>query len=76
MTSKPYGDRTTILLDDSSFTSGSLHVVSYARPAKLFTASGDLITAYVGALTPEALSQIVEAVVTFLRAGVAGPPRS
>jgi hypothetical protein len=76
VTSKPYGDPTTILLNDLSFASGSLHVVSYARPAKLFTASGDLITTHVGALTPEALSQIVEAVVTFLRAGVAGGPQS
>ena len=30
---------------------------SYARPGKLFTASGDLIVAEVGALTPDALTK-------------------
>jgi mRNA interferase MazF len=54
VTSKQYGDSTTIVLDDSSFASGSLQVVSYARPAKLFTASADLISAQVGVLTPDA----------------------
>jgi mRNA interferase MazF len=70
VTSKPYGDPTTVLLDESSFAAGSLHVVSYARPAKLFTASTDLVSTQVGVLTPQALSRIVDAVVTLLRTGI------
>jgi mRNA interferase MazF len=43
ITSKPYGDPTAVTLDDRGLASGSLRVTSYARPAKLFTASSDLI---------------------------------
>ena len=38
ITSNPYGDPRAIELVDSSFATGSLRVVSYARPGKLFTA--------------------------------------
>ena len=40
ITSNPYGDMRAIALHDDSFTEGSLRVTSYARPARLFTASG------------------------------------
>jgi len=53
----------------AAFARGSLKVQSYARPGKLFTASGDLIVAEVGALTPDALRRIVDAIVALLRAG-------
>ena len=69
ITSKPYGDSTSLMLDDAAFASGSLRVTSYARPGKLFTASSDLITAQVGALTRESVTRIVDAVVALLRAG-------
>ena len=39
ITSKAYGDISAIDLDDGAFASGSLRVLSYARPAKLFTAN-------------------------------------
>jgi mRNA interferase MazF len=32
ITSKPYGDAGAVALDHTAFTSGSLRVVSYARP--------------------------------------------
>ena len=51
------------------FASGSLRVTSYAKPARLFTASRDLITAEVGVLTREALMQVVNAVIALLRSG-------
>ena len=33
VTSKPYGDGRAIKLEDANFTSGSVRVTSYARPA-------------------------------------------
>jgi len=50
-------------------------MASYAKPGKLFTASSDLMTAQVGALTTEALTQTVDAVVLLLRAGNASTPK-
>ncbi len=47
VTSNPYGDARAIMLTEASFRTGSLHVTSYARPGKLFTASHDLMTAQV-----------------------------
>jgi len=69
VTSNPYGDASAIPLDESAFARGSLRVASYARPGKLFTASDDLVVGEVGALTPEVLARIVDAIVTLLRAG-------
>ena len=69
VTSQPYGDQRAIKLDDTSLAKGSLRVTSYARPGKLFTASRDLIVAQVAWLKPEPLRQIVDSVVSLLRAG-------
>ncbi len=68
ITSKPYGDTQTVELDDTSFTVGSLHTRSYARPAKLFTANRSLMTAKVGDLQPTIFKQIIERVVKILLA--------
>ncbi len=67
VTSKPYGDPSAVVLDNTAFASGSLRVTSYARPGKLFTASGDLVTELVGVLTDEARGRIVDAVVALVR---------
>ena len=69
ITSNPYGDSSAVPLDETAFARGALQVRSFARPGKLFTASGDLITAEIGTLTPAALKRIVDAVVALLRAG-------
>jgi mRNA interferase MazF len=69
VTSKPYGDTCAITLEDTSFTTGSLRVTSYARPGKLFTANQDLIVSEVATLKPQSLKQIVDAVVDLLRGG-------
>jgi mRNA interferase MazF len=69
VTSKPYGDTRAIKLEDTSFSAGSLRVLSYARPGKLFTANRDLIISDVATLKPPALRQVVDAVVDLLRAG-------
>ncbi|MCP9469289.1 MAG: hypothetical protein NNA31_04725 [Nitrospira sp.] len=69
MTGKPYGDSRAIMLEDTSFSAGSLRILSYARPGKLFTANRDLIVAEVATLKSQSLKQIVDAVVNLLRAG-------
>lgn len=69
ITSKPYADPQAITLVDS-FASGSLHITSYARPAKLFTANRNLMVAQVGKLKADPFRQIVEAVIGILRASL------
>jgi mRNA interferase MazF len=70
ITSKPYSDPGAVELDAGGFARGSLHVVSYARPGKLFTAGQGLMTRRVGTLTNAALEKIVDAVVGLLRKGL------
>lgn len=70
ITSKPYADPRAIELNNDSFDKGSLHLVSYARPGKLFTANRSLMVKEVGVLEGEALKQIVVAVVELLRQGL------
>jgi mRNA interferase MazF len=70
ITSNPYSDPRVIKLTNENFSSGSLRVVSYARPAKLFTANNSLIVAQIGRLTSDTLRQIVEGVSNLLREGL------
>jgi mRNA interferase MazF len=69
ITSKAYADSRAIELTASRFASGSLDLLSYARPGKLFTANRSLIVAQVDVLTKTTLRQIVEGVVELLRTG-------
>lgn len=69
ITSKPYGDTSAIELDDGAFASGSLGVLSYARPAKLFTANQNLITSQVGNVKVATLRAITQAITDILNAG-------
>ena len=70
ITSKPYSDPRAVELDSGSFAVGSLHVLSYARPGKLFTANQGLIVRRVGILKDGALKQVIDATVEMLRAGL------
>jgi hypothetical protein len=69
ITSKPYGDTSAIELDDGAFAAGSLRVVSYARPAKLFTANRNLITSQIVNLKPGALQRIAQTGANIVNAG-------
>ena len=69
ITSKPYSDARAVELDNDSFATGSLHMKSYARPGKLFTANQSLMVKKVGVLKDDALKQVVDAAVGLLRAG-------
>lgn len=70
VTSNRYSDPLAVELDGGRFLRGSLHLVSYARPGKLFTASQNLMVRQVGVLKADALQEIVDAVVKLLRAGL------
>ena len=69
VTSKPYGDARAIKLENTSFATGALRDMSYARPGKLFTASRVLMVVQVGRLNLEPFRQIINSVVTLLRDG-------
>ena len=71
VTSKPYGDIYAIELNNTSFADGSLHVQSYARSGKIFTANRSLMVAKVGDLKPVHFKQIIEAVVKILQSSFA-----
>jgi mRNA interferase MazF len=70
ITSKPYSDARAVELTNESFATGSLHLDSYARPGKLFTANQSLFVREVGALKDDALKQVVDSVVELLHAGL------
>ena len=67
VTSKPYGDSRSILLNDGGFEEGSLRVESYVRPGRLFTANQSLIVSEVGHLKEAAFLQIIDAIVSILK---------
>ncbi|MGH6885088.1 MAG: type II toxin-antitoxin system PemK/MazF family toxin [Geminicoccales bacterium] len=67
VTSSPYADAKAVELTDADFRKGSLRLVSYARPGKLFTANRDLLVSEVGVLGPAALDRVLGAVVGILR---------
>ena len=64
------GDKQAIIIDGDSFVEGSLRVISYARPGKLFTANSSIIKSQVGTLGEESFKAIIDAVIKVLRSGV------
>ena len=67
ITSKPYGDAKAIEVKDDNLATGSLRVISYARPGKLFTANQSLMVMQVGTLKAEKFKQVIEAVMDLLQ---------
>jgi mRNA interferase MazF len=63
VTSNPWGDKTAIPVTPGNFASGTLRLVSFARPGKLFTAGQSLLVSEVGILTTELRVRIVESIV-------------
>ncbi|MDT7835446.1 type II toxin-antitoxin system PemK/MazF family toxin [Aquabacterium sp. OR-4] len=66
ITSKPYADARAVALAEHDFASGGLQVLSYARPAKLFTASAALVQTVAGELHPAAHQRVCEALIALL----------
>ena len=56
-------------IGEASFRTGSLRIVSYVRPSKLFTANASLIVGEVGVLTERAFEEIIGAVTSLLSLG-------
>lgn len=50
ITSKSYSSKTAIMITEADFNQGSLPVVSYARPDKIFTADKSIISKKLGSL--------------------------
>lgn len=63
LTSKAYGDARAISLDAADFSEGGLRLTSYARPAKLFTATEVLMLEQAGQLRAETMRAILQAVI-------------
>ena len=70
VTSKAYADARAVELTDADFEHGSLRLVSYARPAKLFTAHECLFVSEVGMLDAVSLKRIRDEVVSVIRRNV------
>lgn len=69
ITSKSYSDIRAVQIRNQDFSSGSLAVVSYVRPGKIFTANLRLMVTTVGTLKKEALEKIVGAIIKLLHEG-------
>lgn len=74
VTSNPYADSRAVEIDKADFASGTLRVLSYARPGKLFTANQQLLVAQVAVLNDEAFERVRAAVLAvFHPKGRGGP---
>jgi mRNA interferase MazF len=56
-----------VAIADSDFMTGRLHLQSFARPGKLFTANRQLMVGSVGTLKRESVDRIVDAVIALLK---------
>jgi mRNA interferase MazF len=59
ITSKSYADNTAIQIQEHDFESSHLNLVSYIRPAKIFTAHESMIEKTVGVLKPQAYKKTI-----------------
>lgn len=67
VTSKSYADARAVELTDADFEHGGLRLLSYARPAKLFTAHESLFVSEVGVLHADSLKRIRDVVVSIIQ---------
>ncbi len=75
ITSNPYADPRAVKIEDAHFAHGSLQRTSYVRPAKLFTASEEIVAREVGALRKEAFTKVLTAIVDVITQGNAAELR-
>jgi mRNA interferase MazF len=68
VTSNAYSDHLAIEIGIGDLHTGTLRMTSFARPAKLFTASSTLISSVVGDLEATKFHEILDAVVNLLLA--------
>jgi len=70
ITSNPHSDPSAIRLTDESFSHGSLHTVSFARPTKLFTAHSSLTNVRVAILNNKVFTEILNATIGALQSSM------
>ena len=70
ITSNAYADTLAEEITDSDFVTGSLRVISYARPGKVFTANQSLLVSHLGVLNDAAFKRVAQAVIRILQAGL------
>ena len=59
ITSKSYGDNKAICINETSYSCGSLELISYIRPSKLFTANEEIIIKNVASLKKEVHQKVI-----------------
>lgn len=64
ITSKPYASKLAVRIASNDFTKGSLPVVSFVRPDKIFTANSSIIKKIAGQLTPAVTAPILKSIRT------------
>ena len=67
ITSRPYTSKYAIQIRTDDFTKGSLPVVSYVRPNKLFTADKSIIIYKAGSLKSSKIRQVEEGLIQIFR---------
>ena len=67
VTSNAYADTRGVELRESDFAHGGLQLLSYARPAKLFTAHRSLVVSQVGELRAESLNRLMDQVISIFQ---------
>jgi mRNA interferase MazF len=67
VTSNAYADTRAVELRESDFAHGGLQLLSYARPAKLFTAHRSLVVSQVGELRAESLNRLMDQVISIFQ---------
>ena len=67
VTSNPYADPEAMPLPQSSFSSGGLNGIGFARPNKIFTVHESIVSGHAGVLTTTVHDSLVEAVIRVLQ---------
>ncbi len=70
LTSKSYSDISAVQIEDEDFVSGSLHLTSYARPGKIFTANQSLMVTQIGKLKDDSFRKVANAVIHLLQSHI------
>jgi mRNA interferase MazF len=68
ITSQPYDNSYSIPLDHTDFAEGGLHLLSFARPNKLFTGDSGIVEKSVGRLNPPTMEKITDTIVQIFQA--------
>jgi len=67
ITSRPTDDEFAQTLRSEDFVSGSLPVVSYIRPLRVFTADKHIVFQKIGQITHERMEKVIDAIVFALK---------